>query len=90
MAAKIDEANKITKTLYDKILYTISKDTSELSEKKKELAKLEKEFNQRHQEGRGYVEVKINKEKFSRPRKNVVRWDWQMRFDEINGVGVTI
>lgn len=90
VAAKIDEANKTTKMLYDKILHSISLDTSELSEKKKELAKLEKEFNRRHQEGHAFVEVKINQEKFSRPRKNLVRWDWQIRFDEINGVGVTI
>lgn len=90
VAAKIDEANKMTKRLYDRLLDTISQDKSELSEKKKELAKLEKEFNQRHQEGHAFVEVKINKEKFSRPRKNLVRWDWQLRFDEINGVGLTI
>ena len=71
-------------------MYTLSKNNSELAKKKRELAELERGFNQRHQEGRGYVEVKINQENFSRPSKNVVRWDWQLRFDEINGVGVTI
>ncbi len=90
VAAKIDEAKKITKNEYNKLLNTISWDTAEIAKKKKELAELEKEFKQRHQEGHAFVEVKINQEKFFRPRKNVVRWDWQMRFDEINGVGVTI
>ena len=97
VAAKIDEANKITKSIYKRLLRTISQDNSELSEKekelaekRKELAELGKESYQRHQEGHALVEVKINKEKFSKPRKNLVRWDWQVRFDEINGVGVTI
>jgi hypothetical protein len=88
--AKIDKAKKITKIEYNNLLNIFSQKTSELSKKKEELAKLEKEFNQRHQEGHAFVEVKINQEKFSRPRKNLVRWDWQIRFDEINGMGVTI
>jgi len=90
VAAKIDEAKKITKADYNRLLRTISLETAEIAEKKKELAKLEKEINQRHQEGHAFVEVKINQEKFSRPGKNLVRWDWTLRFDEINGVGVTI
>ena len=90
VAAKIDEAKKVTKNEYNKLLNTISWDTAKIAKKKNELAELEKEFKQRHQEGHAFVEVKINQENFSRPGKNEVRWDWQLRFDEINGVGVTI
>ena len=40
--------------------------------------------------GHGYVEVTINKEDYLKPHKNLHRWNWQFRFAEINGVGVTL
>ena len=55
---------------------------------RRELAELEKKIG--YQEGHGYIEVKVNREIFSRPSKNLLRWDWQLRFDEISGVGVTL
>jgi hypothetical protein len=87
---KTDSAKKNTKSDYEKILGELRIVNYYLSREKERLDKLEKELNEQHQEGRGYIEVKINQEKFTRPRKNLVRWDWQLRFDEINGVGVTI
>jgi hypothetical protein len=87
---RIDAANITKKILRDKLLKEIKDTSSVIDRYKSQLAKLEKEYNKRFQEGRGYIEVKINKEEFSRPGKNLVRWNWQFRFDEINGVGVTI
>lgn len=86
----IDQAKKMTKETYNYLLRRIKELDEEISNKERELAKLEKEESERFQKGRAHFEVKINREKFSRPSKDLLRWDWQFRFDEINGVGVTI
>ena len=89
----IEYARENTEHNYKELLRRIRKLDQEISGCKKTLAALaalEKEKEKRFQEGHAFVEVKINKEKFSRPRKDLLRWDWQFRFDEINGVGVTI
>ena len=83
---KSDAAKKDTKNNYNKLLEKLKELNFYLTTERIIVAKLEKELNKQYQEGRGYIEVKINKEKFSRPGKNLVRWDWVLRFDEINGV----
>jgi len=87
---KILEAEKYTKEAYKELSFRIRENDWNISYYKKKLASLEKERSKRFQKGHGYIEVKINSEKFSRPSKNLVRWKWQFRFDEINGVGVTL
>jgi hypothetical protein len=87
---RVEAVKRDTKVEYDKLFKDCRSLSNQIDREKIWLANIEKEYNKTFQEGRGYIEVKINKEKFSRPGKNLVRWDWQFRFDEINGVGVTI
>ena len=79
-----------TKNEYNRLLYEIKEDSRSVEELKKTLTALEKKENQRHQEGYAYIEARVNRERYSQPRKNLHRWDWQIRFDETNGVGVKI
>jgi hypothetical protein len=87
---RIDAVKRDTKVEYDHLFTECKAFSQSIEFEKKWLANLEKEYNETFQEIRAYIEVKINKQKFSRPGKNLIRWDWQFRFDELNGVGVTI
>ena len=88
--AKTQSAKSHNKHESDLISADIQRTEHKLAELRKKLAKLENEINQRHREGYAYIEARVNRERYSQPRKNLHRWDWQIRFDETNGVGVKI